>query len=79
MASSQTSAKHGTCDIKQALIESLERTHAALMLLSNREIEAVTRGDLVADETVTAERNTILEHRESVIKQLREHRAEHGC
>ena len=49
------------------------------MLLSNREIEAVVRGDSVADETVTAERNTILEHRESVIKQLREHRAEHGC
>jgi hypothetical protein len=76
MTASNNPAK---CSIKQSLIEATMEATERLIDLTNREEEAVIRGDL---ETMVALARSIEEariKRENAIVSLQFHMREHGC
>ena len=71
--------KHAPCPERQALVDALRRNHAAILVLGQREFDAVMRSDWDADLALNVERKVLQEHREKIVRQLRQHAATHGC
>lgn len=67
------------CLVKKRLIAELESAHTRIVSIHNQKIEAVIRGDLVADASLVGELKTALERRDFVAQKLKEHIAQHGC
>jgi hypothetical protein len=68
-----------TCATKQELIEELQRNHSALVLLGSHEFEAVVNGDWTRDQDLAEQRKILQDHREYIVRRIREHVSEHGC
>ena len=70
---------HDTCRVREEIAEALQRSHSEMVRLSDREIEAVIKGEFAALVEIEAELRNARRRHDASLEAFKNHVEAHRC